>query len=104
MVDIDKNELNKKRGLKIDLKIQENISIFLDKISSKLNTKIEKKDWLKKCEEWKKNYPIVNKKYFDEKNYVNPYVFIDNLSKKLKKNDIIVADDGGHFNLDTPSI
>ncbi len=97
MVDIDKNELNKKRGLKIDLKIQENISIFLDKISSKLNTKIEKKDWLKKCEEWKKNYPIVNKKYFDEKNYVNPYVFIDNLSEKLKKNDIIVADDGGHL-------
>ena len=97
MVDIDKNELNKKRGLKIDFKIQENISTFLDKISSKINTKIEKKDWLKKCEEWKKNYPIVSKKYFDEKNYVNPYVFIDNLSKKLRKNDIIIADDGGHL-------
>ena len=32
MVDIDKNELNKKRGLKIDLKIEENVSDFLDKI------------------------------------------------------------------------
>ena len=35
MVDIDKNELNKQRGLKIDLKIHENVSDFLDKISQK---------------------------------------------------------------------
>ncbi len=97
MVDVDKNELNKKRGLKIDLKIQENVSDFLDKISSKINFKITKKKWLEKCIEWKKNYPIINKKYFNEKKYVNPYVFIDSLSKKLSKKDIIIADDGGHL-------
>ena len=32
-----------------------------------------------------KNYPIIDKKYFNEKKYVNPYVFIDSLSKKLSK-------------------
>ena len=97
MVDIDKNELNKKRGLKIDLKIEENVSDFLDKISSKINLKITKKKWLEKCIEWKKNYPIIDKKYFNEKKYVNPYVFIDSLSKKLSKKEIIIADDGGHL-------
>ena len=97
MVDIDKNELNKKRGLKIDLKIEENVNDFLDKISSKINLKITKKKWLEKCIEWKKNYPIIDKKYFNEKKYVNPYVFIDSLSKKLSKKEIIIADDGGHL-------
>ena len=102
MVDIDKNELNKKRGLKIDLKIEENVNDFLDKIFSKINLKITKKKWLEKCIEWKKNYPIIDKKYFNEKKYVNPYVFIDSLSKKLSKKEIIIADDGGHLH-DTSS-
>ena len=97
MVDIDKNELNKQRGLKIDLKIEENVNDFLDKISSKINLKITKKKWLEKCIEWKKNYPIIDNKYFKEKKYVNPYVFIDALSKKLSKKEIIIADDGGHL-------
>ena len=93
MVDIDKNELNKQRGLKIDLKIHENVSDFLDKISSKINLKITKKKWVEKCKEWEKNYPIIDNKYFNEKKYVNPYVFIDALSKKLSKKEIIIADD-----------
>ena len=97
MVDIDKNELNKKRGLKIDYKIHENVKIFLEKISSIINSKISKKDWLIKCKEWKKKYPTVDKKYYDEKKNVNPYVFIEVLSKKLSKTDTIIADDGGHL-------
>ena len=43
MVDIDKNELNKKRGLNIDLKINEDVKIFLNKISTSLNYKISEK-------------------------------------------------------------
>ncbi len=97
MVDIDKNELNKKRGLKIDYKIHENVKIFLEKISSVINSKISKKDWLIKCKEWKKKYPTVDKKYYEDKKYVNPYVFIEVLSKKLLKTDTIIADDGGHL-------
>ena len=32
-----------------------------------------------------------------ERKFVNPYVFIDHLSKLLSKKDIIIADDGGHL-------
>ena len=97
MVDIDENELNKKRGLNIDLKINEDVKIFLNKISSALSEKISKKEWLNKCYKWKIKYPIVDKKYFKEKKYVNPYVFIDTLSKKLSSKETIIADDGGHL-------
>ncbi len=97
MVDIDKNELNKKRGLKIDYKIHENVKSFLEQISSRLKLKISKQEWLGKCIEWKKRYPIVEKKYYNEKKYVNPYVFIEFLSKKLSKKETIIADDGGHL-------
>jgi acetolactate synthase-1/2/3 large subunit len=97
MVDIDKNELNKKRGLKIDYKIHENVKSFLEQISSRLKLKISKQEWLGKCIEWKKRYPIVEKKYYNDKKYVNPYVFIEFLSKKLSKKETIIADDGGHL-------
>ena len=35
--------------------------------------------------------------YYKQKKYVNPYCFIDILSKKLNKKDIILTDDGGHL-------
>jgi len=42
-------------------------------------------------------YPMVLKKYYQEKNNVNPYVFTNYLSEILNKKDIIIADDGGHL-------
>ena len=61
------------------------------------NIKIVKKEWLLKCNEWKNQYPIIQKKFFKEKKYVNPYVLMGELSKVLNSRDIVVADDGGHL-------
>ncbi len=97
MVDIDRNELNKKRGLKIDLKVNENVKNFIDKFTKANKSKISKKEWLNKCFYWKNKYPLVQKKFLKEKKYVNPYIFIEHLSKILTKKDIIIADDGGHL-------
>ena len=97
-VDIDKNELSKQRGLNLHLKINCDLSIFFDlffKICS--NKKFICEKWLVKCQEWKKNYPIVKREFFRQKNFVNPYVFIHELSKQLPKNSITIADDGGHL-------
>ena len=46
---------------------------------------------------WKNQYDPVLKKYYNTKSFVHPYVFIRKLSKKLKKNDILVADCGGNI-------
>jgi len=97
MVDIDKHELNKKRGLKIDYKVKEDVKYFLSQFTKKNKQNISKEDWLKRCFFWKKKYPLVQKIFFNDKKFVNPYVLMDDLSKKLKKKDIIIADDGGHL-------
>ena len=97
-VDIDKDELNKKRGLKIKIKVNESLSDFF-KIFKKKSTglKIKKDAWLKKSLTWKKKYPIVLEEYRTQKKYVNPYFFMEKLSKYLGKDDVIVADDGAHL-------
>ena len=97
-VDIDKNELSKQRGLKLYLKVNSNLFDFFN-VFEKDNKKFkyQNKDWSNKCEKWKKNYPIVLRKYYSQKKFVNPYVFIEELSKILNNKAVIVADDGGHL-------
>ncbi len=97
VVDIDKNELKKKRGLHIDYKINLNVKYFLEELNKISFKKISKEQWTKKCLVWRSKYPIVSNSYYKNKKFVNPYVFIEYLSKKLKKKDIIIADDGGHL-------
>ena len=97
VVDIDKYELEKKRGLKIDLKVELDIKIFFQEYEKYKKINIIKEEWLLRCYNWKIQYPIILKKFYDEKKYINPYVFIDKLSKTLNKKDIIIADDGGHL-------
>ncbi len=97
-VDIDKNELNKKRGLNINIKINSDLKIFfkLFKIYQK-NLKINKSNWISRALELKKKYPIIVNSYRKQKKYVNPYVFMEKLSKFLKNDDIVIADDGAHL-------
>jgi len=98
-IDIDKQELNKKRGLNNFLKINEDLKFFLSHFNFKLkNFKFTASTkWSKKCQEWKRSYPNVKKTYFNQKKFTNPYCFIDLLSDKLNKKDIIITDDGGHL-------
>ena len=97
VVDIDKNELGKKRGLKIDLKVETDIKIFFYEFLKYNRENLYKKEWLSKCNKWKLNYPLILKEFYNEKKFVNPYVFINELSKILNSKDVIIADDGGHL-------
>ena len=98
-IDIDRHELNKQRGLDIYLKINEDLNKFL----STFNLVLKKfkfsasSSWKNICTQWKIKYPNVKSIYYKQKKYVNPYCFIDRLSKKLNKKDIIITDDGGHL-------
>jgi acetolactate synthase-1/2/3 large subunit len=98
-IDIDENELNKQRGLKIYLKINEDLNKFLSTFNSTLKKfKFSARDdWKSICQKWKIKYPNVKNIYYKQKKFVNPYCFIDRLSKKLNKKDIIITDDGGHL-------
>jgi acetolactate synthase-1/2/3 large subunit len=98
-VDIDRHELNKKRGLNIYLKINEDLNKFLTTFNSKLKKfKFSAtNDWKNICQQWKFKYANVKNSYYSQKNYVNPYCFIDKLSDRLNKKDIVLTDDGGHL-------
>ena len=98
-IDIDRNELNKKRGLDIYLKINEDLNNFLSTFNSILKRYkfLASSHWKITCQQWKQRYPNVQCGYHNQKKYVNPYSFIDRLSNKLNKDDIIIADDGGHL-------
>jgi acetolactate synthase-1/2/3 large subunit len=98
-IDIDIHELNKKRGLDIYLKINEDLNNFLSTFNSKFKRfKFSASShWKSICQEWKLKYPNVQSSYCDQRDYVNPYCFIDRLSSKLNKRDIVLTDDGGHL-------
>ena len=50
--------------------------------------------WLNWCHIRKKRYPVVLKEYWKLKELVNPYCFIEALTKHLPENQIIVTGDG----------
>ena len=98
IVDIDKNELSKMRGLRAYLKICLNLNTFLKIFLLDNSTKrIIKKDWITKCLKWKKNYPIIKPDYLKQSQKTNPYIFVKELSKQLNKKSIVIADTGGHL-------
>ncbi|MFC1754811.1 thiamine pyrophosphate-binding protein [Thermoproteota archaeon] len=99
VLDIDKSELDKfgKLGMDVDILINCNIHDFLDEIQ-KRNIKVKDvSDWIKRIDEWKSRYPICPREYFDEKEYINPYVFMDTLSKESKQGDIVITDAGANL-------
>lgn len=99
VVDVDKYELNKKRGLKIDLKIKIDLKNFLYSFCNFQKEIVSRTDWLKKSVNLKNRYPILQKSFKNKKmiDCVDPYLFINELSKNLNSKDIIIADTGGHL-------
>jgi len=97
IVDIDKSEINKFKtfGLRIDLSFNQDCKRFLQSCL-KFKWKLKKNrfyKWKSQILVWRKKYPICLPKYFKEKE-INPYVFIDQLSNQLNKDDIICVDTG----------
>lgn len=100
VVDIDKAELQKRRGLTPDISVQTDAKEFITAMisQSQKNQRFDmQQEWRDRCQVWKIKYPAVKKEYFDEKNQVNAYTFIKTLSDELSADDIIIPDDGGHL-------
>jgi len=98
VVDIDRAELDKyeKRGMNVDILINADVKDFFDAINNKLDG-INKQDiteWTERIREWENKYPICPPEYFEQKEKVNPYVFIDSLSEAASEGDIIITDAG----------
>lgn len=95
MVDIDNNEIEK-MNTSIDVKAAFDAKLFLKEFLKQKSKLInsDRSEWLNRCKEWQKKYPVVLPEYSKEKN-VNNYVLIDILSDLMTENDILVPGSSG---------
>lgn len=96
IVDIDKEELNKfiiSPDLPVNVDAKEFIVEMIRQLKiTRFDLNISK--WLSYGKELNKRYPVVSAEFWKEKEYVNPYCFIETIGKYLKENELIVLSDG----------
>lgn len=95
-IDIDSQELKKKTA-HVDLPIcadaKQFLDLFLEIVHSKKDIFVNEK-WNEVCQNWKHKYPVVEKRFYEEKSPVNVYALVDALSRKLPEGMVTVATNG----------
>ena len=95
-VDIDPEEL-KKPTIRTDMTICCDAGFFMrdlqDKLKESQYTPCDK-EWLNQCISWKKKYPVVSRKQFEQNDLINIYAFMDALSRRLEENTVTVVANG----------
>jgi acetolactate synthase I/II/III large subunit len=92
MINNDNNEL--KKYSRYNLTINGDCKEFINKLLLK-DIDINVKDWHTQCKLYKNQFPLIEEQHLiDNEKYDNSYVFINNLSKHLKENDVIVIGQG----------
>ena len=95
IVDVDINEIHK-LGIDIEYKVDLDCKIFLNELISKIDQiDIDTSSWLSHCKKTYEKYPICLPEYYKQKDFVNNYVFIEELSKHLPENSLIVPGSSG---------
>ena len=95
IIDIDKDEIDKV-ATKIDIKFNLDAAKFLNVLLTRAGRiNLDTEEWLKRCQSWKKKYPVTLAEFKQEKKYVNTYVLVDTLSEMLTEDDVIVPGSSG---------
>ena len=94
-VDIDEAEL-KKPTLHIDLPVCADVKSVMAALNEKLgDTPLFTNDaWFEKCSGWKKRYPVVMQKHYEDTDKTNVYAFIKALSACLPEDYTTVVGNG----------
>ena len=95
MVDIDQGEMEKPT-LHVDMPIWADAKDFLTKLDKAANNPVfTGDDWIKTCQEWKKCYPVVLPRQWEENGYsANVYAFIRYLSSQLPEKTLSAVSNG----------
>lgn len=95
IIDIDKAELNKPT-IKADIDVHADLKKFIPLLHKKIGAeKITKKDWVQWCEVRKNKYdPAKNPEYKKSLGAINPYNFIQILTRSAKEGSVMVAGNG----------
>lgn len=95
MVDIDQAEM-KKPTLHVELPIWADAKDFLTKLDAAATAPVSNaEDWLKTCQRWKRDYPVVQSRQWEENgSTANVYAFVRYLSSKLPENSLTAVSNG----------
>jgi acetolactate synthase-1/2/3 large subunit len=97
MVDIDEGQLYH-QVIQPDFAVQADVNVFLTEVLRQINSDplqfSPSPKWLKACTRWKERYPIILDEFYQDKEHVNSYVFVDKLSDILSSDDIVIAGNG----------
>lgn len=95
VVDCDSNELLKYPESECRLCIHVDSEVFMNSLLASIDDLGTYSTWLERCKEWKHKYPV-NLYSSTYSVSVNPYNFIEALSKYAKRDDIIVPCSAGY--------
>lgn len=95
VVDVDPEEL-KKPTVNPDMPVCADAKAFLKRMNELLgDEKIGGHDsWIECCQNWKKDYPVVLPKHYEQSEPANVYAFIKELSSRLNEGQITVVGNG----------
>lgn len=95
VVDVDAEEL-KKPTVNPDMPICADAKAFLKRMNELLSDEklFNKENWNETCRSWKKDYPVVLPKHYEQTEPVNVYAFIKELSSRLNEGQITVVGNG----------
>ena len=95
VVDVDAEEL-KKPTVNPDMPICADAKAFLKRMDELLSDEklFNKESWNETCRNWKKDYPVVLPKHYEQTEPVNVYAFIKELSSRLNEDQITVVGNG----------
>jgi len=96
MVDVDEIEL-KKPSLRPDLPICADAGRFLKTLLGKIDGSLAIDSWRQRCQGWKAKYPVCLPEYEDNRDKVNSFYFVEQLSANLGADAAVVTDMGTSF-------
>jgi acetolactate synthase-1/2/3 large subunit len=95
IVEIDERELDKFNEFDFH-QIHCDVSDFLIKVSEKIpEIRSDNYDWIKKIQEWKLNYPLLQPKHLKPISGINLYKLLDTISDVIDENIVFVPGSSG---------
>lgn len=84
-----------KPNVHVELPVRADIKEFVEKLDAKVaQPLLPPAAWLDICHQWKKDYPVVEARHYGSGAFVNPYRFINELSKQTPEGAVMVSANG----------
>ena len=96
MVDMDRAEMVKP-SMHVDLQILSDAKWFMNDLLASINSFDSPTPWLGKCLAWREQYPVCLPDYEKQKDGINAFYFVNELSRHLPDDAIVVVDTGASF-------